>query len=89
MPDVYEFLARVLTGHMGVPADLVRADRTLESMKLDSMALVEMSVLIDDECGFPNDLYGKVTGQASLAQVAVWLEEARAVHCQAALGTSA
>ena len=44
-------LTEILTDQFGVPEDEVEADATFESMGLDSLDLVEVTMVIDEELG--------------------------------------
>ncbi|KPC62744.1 acyl carrier protein [Streptomyces chattanoogensis] len=51
MTTTYERIAGLLTEHLGVPEDIIRPDATLTDLELDSLSIVELSVIIQEEFG--------------------------------------
>ncbi|QHC23795.1 acyl carrier protein [Streptomyces sp. GS7] len=51
MTTTYEFIADLLTEHMGVPEDIIKPDATFWDLELDSLTLVELTVIINDRLG--------------------------------------
>ncbi|MGH3441057.1 MAG: acyl carrier protein [Nitriliruptorales bacterium] len=49
--ELYETVARILTDTFQVPADEVSAEATLESLDLDSLDLVELTLIVEEETG--------------------------------------
>ena len=74
---VYDLLVTQLTRHLGVPPEKIHPGATLEELEIDSLALVELLVSIEDETGVKIDVSPQ-SGSASevtLAQVADALTE--------------
>lgn len=57
MQELYDKLANILTGQFGVDASALSPDATFEALELDSLDLVEITLVIDDELGarIPDD----------------------------------
>ena len=51
MADTYRTVTDILTGTFGVPADDLGRDVTFESLGLDSLDLVELTLVIEEETG--------------------------------------
>ncbi|MDQ8706972.1 acyl carrier protein [Streptomyces sp. LHD-70] len=51
MEPVYDVMARLLTGHFGVPEEQIRPDATFESLEFDSLARLELATLLEDDLG--------------------------------------
>ncbi|MFI6845808.1 phosphopantetheine-binding protein [Kitasatospora sp. NBC_00085] len=51
MSAVYETLRDCLVEEFDVPAELVRPDATLAELQLDSLALVELSLVVEERIG--------------------------------------
>ncbi|MFK0289840.1 acyl carrier protein [Streptomyces sp. NPDC090442] len=51
MTTTYEFIAAQLTNHMGVPEDIIKPSATFEDLELDSLSIVELTVIIEDRLG--------------------------------------
>ncbi|MEY9877209.1 acyl carrier protein [Streptacidiphilus sp. MAP12-33] len=51
MTDIQQRLNGLLTAKLGLVADDLRPEATLEELDLDSLALIELSVLIQKEFG--------------------------------------
>lgn len=49
--DLYRTVETILTDTFRVPADEVGPDATFESMQLDSLDLVELTMVIEEEVG--------------------------------------
>ncbi|MFD9903496.1 acyl carrier protein [Streptomyces sp. NPDC059063] len=77
MEPVYDVMARLLAEHFGVPEDQIRPDATFEALEFDSLARVELAMLLADTLGvsLPED------------QADMTLAEA-AEHLTAAVGTA-
>lgn len=61
--DLLEKLTAILTDQFGVPADEVAEDATFEALGLDSLDLVEVTLVVDEELGvrIPDDRLGDIT----------------------------
>ena len=51
MQELYTRLADILTSQFGVDNDALSPDATFESLELDSLDLVEITLVVDDELG--------------------------------------
>ncbi|QCX74758.1 acyl carrier protein [Streptomyces sp. YIM 121038] len=78
MEPVYDVMTRLLTEHFGVPEDQIRPDATFEALEFDSLARLELGMVLADTFGvsLPED------------QVDMTLAEA-AEHLTAAVGAAA
>ena len=66
--DIQQSLTVILTDQFGVPADDITDDATFEALGLDSLDLVEVTLVIDEELGIriPDERLGDIatTGDA-------------------------
>lgn len=66
--DINSQLTTILTDQFGVPADEITEDATFEALGLDSLDLVEVTLVIDEELGIriPDEQLGDIqtTGDA-------------------------
>ena len=66
--DIQTQLSAILTDQFGVPADEITEDATFEALGLDSLDLVEVTLVIDEELGIriPDEKLGDIqtTGDA-------------------------
>lgn len=66
--DINSQLTTILTNQFGVPADEITEDATFEALGLDSLDLVEVTLVIDEELGIriPDERLGDIqtTGDA-------------------------
>ncbi|MEU3572027.1 phosphopantetheine-binding protein [Kitasatospora sp. NPDC036755] len=53
MSALYEAVAQRLHDLLGVPRELITPEATFVDLKLDSLGLVEFSVILDEEFGVP------------------------------------
>lgn len=51
MEDIYDKLSSILTDTFGVPSDEIAPDVTFESLSLDSLDLVELTLAVEEELG--------------------------------------
>ncbi|WP_416974725.1 acyl carrier protein [Streptomyces sp. 4F14] len=67
----YTALAKILVDEIKVPADLVSPDASFQELELDSLALVELSVLIERELGveIPEDELQDVSSLSGLTRL--------------------
>ncbi|QHC22680.1 acyl carrier protein [Streptomyces sp. GS7] len=68
MDDVLQHLMTVLTEKFDVPADAIRADSTLTDLDLDSLAVVEFAVTLQDHWHI--DLDDDAAAEATLDDLA-------------------
>lgn len=61
--EIKQSLTTILTEQFGVPAEDVTEDATFEALGLDSLDLVEVTLVIDEELGIriPDDRLGDIT----------------------------
>lgn len=61
--DLTTSLHGILTSQFGVPAEELTDDATFEALGLDSLDLVEVTLVIDEELGIriPDDRLGDIT----------------------------
>lgn len=61
--DIQQSLTTILTDQFGVPADDITSDATFEALGLDSLDLVEVTLVIDEELGIriPDERLGDIT----------------------------
>ncbi|KPI29308.1 acyl carrier protein familyprotein [Actinobacteria bacterium OK074] len=69
MDRVYEHVVTVLSDKFEVPAELINPDVTLEELELDSLAVVELYVTLQEELAVPLD-DSAATGELTVGQVA-------------------
>ncbi|WP_275466899.1 acyl carrier protein [Streptomyces noursei] len=69
MDPVYDHLVTVLTDKFEVDAKEIRPDGTLGALELDSLAVVELYVTLQEHWGVPLDEDG-ATAELTLEQVA-------------------
>lgn len=72
MSDSYATLVSVLTGTFGMSEEHARSETTLESLELDSLDLLELSVAVEERAGIRLEELGPT---ATLEEVAVLLDE--------------
>lgn len=71
---VFDTLKGILVNKLMVPAEDVTEEATLESVELDSLAAVELSLLLEKEFGFElSD--EELTGAGTVGGIADLLEE--------------
>lgn len=51
MEDIYATLSQILTGTFGVPDEDISPDSTFEALSLDSLDLVELTLVVEEELG--------------------------------------
>ncbi len=61
--EIKQSLTTILTDQFGVPEDEITEDATFEALGLDSLDLVEVTMVIDEELGIriPDDRLGDIT----------------------------
>jgi len=75
--DIRSSLTTILTDQFGVPADDITDDATFEALGLDSLDLVEVTLVIDEELGIriPDDRLGDITTTGDAVDVLVDLTQ--------------
>ncbi|MFJ9250700.1 acyl carrier protein [Streptomyces sp. NPDC101776] len=70
MPELNEAaLTELLHGYFGVPRELMRSEATFESLDLDSLALMELVVVLEERTGGALiDRLGDLSPASTLAQ---------------------
>jgi acyl carrier protein len=71
--DLFASLSKILVDQFGVPADDVKLDATFESLGLDSLDLVEVTLVIDEEMGLriPDEKLGDITTPGDAVDVLI------------------
>ncbi|MFI9230867.1 acyl carrier protein [Streptomyces rimosus] len=79
MTPVYEAVKSVLISHFNIPEDTIRPEATLEDIGLDSLAVVELLCVLQDELGLrvPTGDDALKSLQVTLAQAAAALDQAQ------------
>lgn len=49
--ELYETFSTILTGEFGVPADDLAPDATFEALGLDSLDVVELTLVLEEQTG--------------------------------------
>ncbi|WP_267244797.1 phosphopantetheine-binding protein [Streptomyces sp. PR69] len=88
--DIEAKVTGYLQQHFGVDAAALRPDATLEELDLDSLALLELLVIVEEETGVPvtDELAGMNTG-ATLGEAVAQIEKAVAGAAPAGEPTAA
>ncbi|MEU1144501.1 acyl carrier protein [Streptomyces sp. NPDC005863] len=71
MADIRDDLVHCLTQGLGVPADTITPDVTFEDLGLDSLALLELTVIYEEKTG--HEPTG-ITPQSTLTEASAALE---------------
>ena len=58
MSAIYDNVVAALTEHLGVDPVRISLDATLEDLELDSLALLELAVVLQDEAGIKFEDFG-------------------------------
>ena len=76
--EIFTKLTTILVDQFGVPADEVTEDATFESLGLDSLDLVEVTMVIDEEMGvrIPDERLADIQTAGDAADVIDELESA-------------
>lgn len=74
--DTYALVRDALTSTFRIPADELSPDVTLEQLDLDSLALAEFVLVLEERLGVKPDS-AHATPAATLAEVADYLDELR------------
>ncbi|GCD48416.1 acyl carrier protein [Streptomyces paromomycinus] len=88
MTPVYEAVKSVLISHFNIPGDAIRPEATLEDIGLDSLAVVELLCVLQDELGLrvPTGDDALKSLQVTLAQAAAAVEQAQPAPVPETLG---
>ncbi len=78
--DINSQLTTILTDQFGVPAEEITEDATFEELGLDSLDLVEVTMVIDEELGIriPDERLGDI--QTTSDAVDVLVDESKKVE---------
>ncbi|WEO93366.1 acyl carrier protein [Streptomyces sp. FXJ1.172] len=74
--DTYDHVCAALTLTFRIPQDELSPDITLEQLELDSLALAEFVLVLEERLGVKADS-GRATRTTTLAEVAAYLDELR------------
>jgi acyl carrier protein len=82
MPDIVTTIHRILTDGFEVPTEAIRPQATLDSLDLDSLALAEFALALQERLGVKPaaDMVAKTT---TIAQLAASLEASRSAETAA------
>jgi acyl carrier protein len=79
MTDVYETVRTALTDNFNIPDDLVSPTATLEELEMDSLALAEFTLILQEQLGVK--IAGEhATKSTTLGEVVSFLEARRAME---------
>jgi short-subunit dehydrogenase/acyl carrier protein len=73
MSELYDTIAHQLTSHLGVDPGLVNPDVTFAALDIDSLSMIELAIMVEDQCGI--EIEG-IDAESTLAQAVALLEEA-------------
>ena len=73
MPEIYPLIVSALTENFGLVADEIHPGANFNELGLDSLALVELSIIVQERIGIQLD---DVDKNATLAEIAAYLETA-------------
>ena len=78
--DINSQLTTILTDQFGVPADEITEDATFEALGLDSLDLVEVTLVIDEELGIriPDERLGDIQTPGDAVDVLIDLSTVEA-----------
>ena len=74
---LFEKIATAISGHFDIPRDQIKAETRLADLDLDSVALVELALVLEDELGIAADL--DVTMEDHIGGIVTRLAAANAV----------
>ncbi|MDA4887509.1 acyl carrier protein [Streptomyces sp. MPA0124] len=77
MTDTYDVIHSVLTSTFKIPEDLISPDRTLEQLEMDSLALAEFALILQERLEVRVE-EEHATRATTLAQVTEHLDTLRA-----------
>ncbi|GAA0486342.1 acyl carrier protein [Streptomyces sp. NPDC046215] len=75
MSGSYPLIVASLTETFRIPADLIAPDKSFQDLDLDSLALVELALVVGERTGI--DLH-ELTAESTLAETAAFLDRAGA-----------
>ncbi|MEU9111295.1 acyl carrier protein [Streptomyces sp. NPDC048483] len=78
MPSLYEPVKATLTRHFNIPDDTIHPATTLEDLGMDSLAMVELMCVLQDDLGLrAPDLDTLKGSRTTLAEAVTALEQAQ------------
>ncbi|MFJ9817497.1 acyl carrier protein [Streptomyces sp. NPDC101151] len=80
--DTYDHVRAALTSTFRIPEDELSPDVTLEQLELDSLALAEFVLVLEERLGVRAES-GRATRTTTLAEVTAYLDELRAAAAAA------
>jgi acyl carrier protein len=80
--DTYDHVRATLISTFRIPEDQLSPDVTLEQLELDSLALAEFVLVLEERLGVQADS-GRATRSTTLVEVAAHLDELRAAGATA------
>ena len=72
MSDPYDMIADQLTSHLGVDPQLVSPDVTFAALDIDSLSMIELAMMVEDQCGIKIE---GIDAESTLAEAAVLIEQ--------------
>ncbi|MEV6345319.1 acyl carrier protein [Actinoplanes sp. NPDC051851] len=78
MDSAYEIVVNHMQEHLGIDPATVTPETTLEDLELDSLSILELALILQDETGLKRLDDGVVNFQTTVGQVAAALEKERA-----------
>lgn len=75
---LFEKITAAISGHFDIPREQIRAETRLADLDLDSVALVELALVLEDELGIAADL--DVTMEDNVGGIAARLSAAHAAR---------
>lgn len=79
MTSLYEPIKTALVSHFHIPEDTIRSDSTLEDLGMDSLAVVELMCVLQDELGLrvPTSEDALKSLQATFGEAVTAVEQAQ------------
>jgi acyl carrier protein len=72
MSEMYDQIVDQLTAHLGIDPALLCPDVTFAALGIDSLSMIELAIMIEDQRGIKID---GIDAESTLAQTAALLEE--------------
>lgn len=80
MPSTHDEIVQRLSDTLGIKKSLITPDITFVELKIDSLALVEFSVILDEEYGVPPL---QLTPDSTIAEAVALVEAAKSSRTEA------
>lgn len=89
MDSAYQTVVHHLEEHLGVDPATVTPETTLEQLELDSLSILELGLVLQDETGIKQLDEGAVTFQTTVGAIASTLENLQAAQAAEAAAVAA